>query len=150
MPQRACLLSNKSNAHPFILYHWKQVHNFYFQFSVEHTGKRYSKTTCNSSEWRNSEIRIRICYCILKEARTSGKTLYPNQEHFQVLSRVEPATFAPNSHRIISRTWLLNPLVTFENKTWTLIITLQSQSQNRKSTVSFSKQIVAFDWKCDT
>lgn len=145
MPQRDCLLSNKSNAHPFILYDWKQVHNFYFQLSIKHTGKRYSITTCNSGEWRNSGIRIRICYCVLKEARALGKTPYPKQEHFQVLSRVEPATVAPNSHRIISRTWLLNPLGTFENKTWKLIIILQSQSQNRKNIFSFSKQMVAHD-----
>lgn len=54
---------------------------------------------------------------MLKEARTSGKTPYPNQEHFKVLCRVELATFAPNSCRIVSRNTLLNPLVTFENKT---------------------------------
>jgi len=148
MPQRACLLSDKSNAHPLILYDWKQVRSFYFQSSVEHTGKSYSKTTCNSSEWRNSGIRISICCFILKEARTLGKTPYPKHKHFQVLSRGEPATFAPNSCRIISRTWLLNPLVTFENKTCTLIIILQSQSQNRESIGSFSKQIIACDWKC--
>lgn len=41
--QRACLLSNKSNVHPLILYGWKKVHKFYFSFSIEHKGKTYSR-----------------------------------------------------------------------------------------------------------
>lgn len=51
------------------LYGWKQVHNFYFQFSVECTGKSYSRTTCNSNKWRNRGIRVKSLILHLKGSK---------------------------------------------------------------------------------